>query len=334
MIDAYRHALEDAALFDLADRGLVELAGKDAVSFLHNLCTNDIKGLPAGASCEAFLTNVKARVIAHGFVSRLQQDGLAVLWLDLVAGLAPKVLEHLDHHLISEEVELADRSGAVAQMYLCGPRARRLLDSILAAPLPELPELHQAPALVSVEVTGHVRRHDYLGLPGYDLFFPRSAADNLRQTLTSAGAVLAGRETYEILRVEAGFPAFGPDIDEDRFVVEVGRARQAICYTKGCYLGQEPIVMARDRGHVNRTLLGLKLAAGEPVPAAARVFRGAEEVGTVTSSVRSPRLGTAIALAYLRRGSQEPGTAVEVEMAGTRRPAVVTALPLVATPEA
>ena len=83
--------------------------------------------------------------------------------------------------------------------------------------------------------------------------------------------------------------------------------------------------MARDRGQVNRTLLGLKLTGG-PAPHGSLVYRDGKEVGRVTSSVQSPRLGT-IALAYIRRGNQEPGTAVEVEVEGARRPAVVSALP-------
>ncbi len=84
--------------------------------------------------------------------------------------------------------------------------------------------------------------------------------------------------------------------------------------------------MARDRGQVNRTLLGVQLPGG-PVPPNSLLYRDGKEVGRVTSSVVSPRLG-AVGLAYVRRGSQEPGTALEVEADGTRRPAVVAALPM------
>lgn len=84
--------------------------------------------------------------------------------------------------------------------------------------------------------------------------------------------------------------------------------------------------MARDRGHVNRTLLGLKLHGEGPVSPGARVLRGGEEVGQVASSVVSPRLGP-IALAYLRRGSQEPGAAVEVEGPDGPHAAEVAGLP-------
>ena len=156
----------------------------------------------------------------------------------------------------------------------------------------------------------------------------RDLGGSPRNRLTEAGATPASREAFETLRIEAGTPEFGPEIDENTFVPEVGRAKQAICYTKGCYLGQEPIVMARDRGQVNRTLLGLKLT-GDPPPPGSLVYRDGKEVGRVTSSTQSPRLRT-IALAYIRRGNQEPGTAVEVEVEEVRRLAVVSALPFTA----
>src|SRR5690349_21050937 len=64
----YSSARDGAALFDLSHRGKVELSGTEAATFLHNLCTNDITNLPLGAGCEFFLTNSKAKVVAHGYV--------------------------------------------------------------------------------------------------------------------------------------------------------------------------------------------------------------------------------------------------------------------------
>jgi tRNA-modifying protein YgfZ len=107
--------------------------------------------------------------------------------------------------------------------------------------------------------------------------------------------------------------------------MEVNRP-EAICYTKGCYLGQETIVMARDRGQANRKMMGLMLAGAEPAASGTRVYRDAEEAGQITSSVFSPRLNKAIAMAYLRRGSWDAGTGLTFAPGGV---AVVTALPFV-----
>src|SRR5207244_9673945 len=84
------------------------------------------------------------------------------------------------------------------------------------------------------------------------------AEDEMWQTLTAAGAHPAGSQAYELLRVEAGTPLYGVDVDENNLAMEVGRTPQAISFTKGCYLGQEPVVRSRDLGHVNRSLVGLK----------------------------------------------------------------------------
>ena len=102
------------------------------------------------------------------------------------------------------------------------------------------------------------------------------------------------------------------------------RGERAISYTKGCYLGQEPVVMARDRGHVNRHLRGIRCPA--LLAKGVKLFRDGAEVGQVTSAVQSPRFG-AIALAYVRRGNDTPGTQLEAETDGTRQSVVVSSLP-------
>jgi tRNA-modifying protein YgfZ len=131
MAEEYRAAREGAALFDLSDRVKVEGSGPDARLFLHNLCTNDVKNLPVGGGCEAFLTTPKARVIAHLWIGHYAQDNGSVLVLDMAASQAEKVLAHLDHYLISEQVELANRTAALAFFRLCGPRSAELFASIL-----------------------------------------------------------------------------------------------------------------------------------------------------------------------------------------------------------
>jgi folate-binding protein YgfZ len=321
----YAQARAACSLFDRSHRGKVELTGTDAASFLHNLCTNDVNDLPLGGGCEAFLTTNKAKVVSFLCVYHVRLSGdRHALWLDVPPGQAEKVIQHLDHFIISEQVELADRTREFAQMHLAGPQAHAVLERALLDDVPPLDELQHMERTFGAGDTSHVRRHQPLGLPGYDVVCLRSRAANVWQMLVRAGARPAGRDAFEVQRVEAGTPEFGPDFDDNTFAPEVGRTRQAISYAKGCYLGQEPIVMARDRGQVNRTLLGLKLPDG-PAPHNSPLFRAGKEVGRVTSSLVSPRLGP-IGLGYVRRGSQEPGTALEVE-AGGRHPAEVTPLP-------
>lgn len=312
----YEQAHTHAVVFDLSHHGKVELTGTEVAAFLHNLCTQDIKTLSPGQTREAFFTTTKARVVAHTFIHRLTlAEGRDAFWIEVGPASAPEFLKHLDHFLISEDVAFTDRTRELALFHVAGPEAAALE-----------PRLHDSLKDATCVIHGQTR----LSVPGWDLLFPAEMATAIQQRLIDAGVQPAGQDVFNVLRVEAGMPAHGTEIDDTRLAMELGRTAQAICYTKGCYLGQETIVMARDRGHVNRTLLGLKLTGDEPAMAGAKVFHGEEEVGQVTSSVFSPRVGSALALAFLRRGHQQPGTRVEVESVGSKLPAEVAALPFVA----
>jgi folate-binding protein YgfZ len=340
--DEYAAACSGAVLFDLSDRSKIELVGPEARLFLHNLCTNDVKNLAAGAGCEAFLCTAKARVVAYALVGCFRVADQDVLWLDFAPGFAAKVLQHLDHHLISERVELADRTAELGLLRLAGPRAKVILEQHFGRAMPEVPDLHHVALGKPEDPDGivYVRRQPAVSVSAYDLICRRASVAPLIKALTDRGAVTATNQTHEVLRVEAGTPEYSIDIDENRLVMEMGRTRQAISYTKGCFLGQEPIVMARDRGHVNRTLLGITVIPSpeatqeprgslHPIPRGARLFQGNEEVGHVTSSVFSPRLGQVIGLAYLKRGSQTPGTVLTIEPDTDGRHAAVASLPFV-----
>ncbi|MBI3410019.1 MAG: aminomethyl transferase family protein [Planctomycetes bacterium] len=320
--------MSGAVLFDRNTWGKVELAGPEARSFLHNLCTNDVKNLPVGAGCEAFLTTAKARVVSHFFVGHFDAGAESVLWLDTVPGQSEKLVQTLNHYLISEQVELADRTKDLGLFTLAGPTSLDIIKTVFRESLSDLKALHHR----KVRLDGadvFLRCQAILNVPGVDLIFSAASADSILHKLQGAGVGPGDQGTFESLRIEAGFPLYGPDIDDNRLVMEIGRAAQAISYAKGCFLGQEPIVMARDRGQVNRTLLGVKVDEGEPLPTGTKLFKDDVEAGQTTSSVRSPRLDQVIALAYLRRGYQDPGMELSTEPARPGRKAFVSPLPFV-----
>jgi folate-binding protein YgfZ len=309
----YEAARTGVAVFDLSHRGKIEVSGRDAAQFLHNLTSNDVLNLAPGSGCEAFLCTAKARVVAYLDIRHQRQSkGSTLFRLYLAPGTASKTIRHLNFYLISEQVELADRTADFAQVYITIPNMFDFLNQAIA----------KLPGSPFRDIPGAISRHDVLGVPGYDILIPVSSASEVWQALVATGARPAGREAFEALRIEAGTPSFGIDIDENTFAPEAGRTAQAICYTKGCYLGQEPIVMARDRGQINRTLLRVTLPDG-PVPHGSLLYRDGKEVGRVTSSAAVPGRTGAVGLAYVRRGNQDPGTILEVEMGGQRHPAVV-----------
>lgn len=329
MTAEYDAATRTAALFNRAEAGKIEVSGPDAPLFLSNLSTNDVKDLPLGGGCETYFLDHRAKVLFQTWAYHVLLDGRRhAIWLETPPGYGERLLKHLDKYLISEAVELSDVTAQFAQMHLAGPTARAVLEKAVGEAIPDLAEFQHMERTVGASLTCSIRRRDPLGLTGYDIICLAPIGTAVRQALTAAGAVLAGAGTYETLRVEAGTPVYGIDIDETRFVMEVGRAERAVSYAKGCFIGQEPIIMARDRaGHVNRAFLGLKVLAGGPLPPGAKLFRDGQEVGVATSSVVSPRLGAPIALGYLRRGNQDVGLKLEAESAAGRQPVEVIGYP-------
>ena len=326
----YRASIATAALFDTSSAAKLLLTGPDAPMFLGNLSTNDTKNLPLGGGCEAYFCDSRAKVQFQTWIYHVQlADGRHAMWVETTPGRNTLLLKYLDRYLISEQVEIADVTEQFAQLHLAGPSAADVLRKALGSELPNLPEFAHMERTFGSNATCSIRLRNPLGLPGFDIVCRAEFLDGVRRVLLASGAVTGIPETYETLRIEAGTPLFGPDIDENRFVMEVGRASRAVSYTKGCFLGQEPIVMARDRaGHVNRAFLGLKVLEGQsPLAAGTKLFHDGQDVGVVTSSCLSPRLGCPIALGYLRWKHQEPGTRMEAETASGRVPVEVLGLP-------
>ncbi len=317
----YHAALTAAALFDLSELGKVLLTGPDAPQFVHNLCTNEVKDLPLGGGCAAYLCDPRAKVQFPLWIYHVRLgDGRHALWVETAAGESLALIAYLDRYLIADQVEMSDVSGRFAQFHLAGPQAAAILSRALADAVPELPQLAHMERTFGATATAHIRRHDRLGLPGYDIVILRERAAGVRELLLAAGAAVGRRATFETLRLEAGTPLFGVDIDRERAVMELPQLERVVSYSKGCFPGQEPIVMARDRtGHPVRTFVGMKVLSGGPPTPGTKLLSGGREVGMVTSSGYSPRLQSPVALGYVRWGLHTPGTQLTIEpAAGTR----------------
>jgi aminomethyltransferase len=325
-LNEYRSACEACAVFDISHNGKVQLDGREADKFLHNLCTNDILNLPDGAGCEAFLTTNQAKTIGYVTVYKhVPPTGGSTLWLDPGPNMGERVAQHLDRYLISEQVTIGDRTDQFGQVHIAGPRARDALQAVLEAPLPDLRELGHT-KLDNHGTDVFIRKRRLLGASGYDVLVPPEQSDTLWRALIRAGARSAGSKAYQSLRVEAGTPEFGVDIDETNLPQEVGRVDHAVSFTKGCYIGQETIARIRTYGHVNRSLVGLRLEGEAMEAPGAKLFREGKEVGHITSCVYSPRAASAIAMGYVRRGNEEPETMLTIAGPGGRK-AVVASLP-------
>ena len=306
-IAPHRPLVSGAGLVDLPQRTQVELLGTDRASFLHNLCTNEIRKLAPGKGCEAFLTTVQGKTLAHGLLFA----GPESLVIDTVPGQSEVILAHLDHYLVCEQVTLVDRTAEWSEFLLAGAESEALLGR-----LTDVSALTARLDNAQVTLAGKsvwLRRADLVGRLGYLISASVGELPAVRAALVEAGAVPCGQEDFEEARIEWGFPLFGVDITEKNLPQEIGRDALAISFVKGCYLGQETVARIDALGHVNKTLVGVRFAGSDVPPPASELLAegevaGGHAAGQITSAAYSPHLAAPLALAFVRRGSNGLGT--------------------------
>lgn len=307
-------------VIDRADRGLVEVTGRDRATFLHALLSNEIKALTPGQGCAATLLDVHGKVQVTLLVWVLDDRIVLVT----PPGMAASTYEQLDKYLFAEKVVLEDVTGAQSLLLLAGPGANALVTRLTGVAPPEAPWSH-----VAATLDGHdVRLVRGAGETGEAEIWIMSGATGPRvwDAARAGGAHPVGQTAVETLRIEAGTPRFGRDVDPSVLLPEIP-FDALVSQTKGCYPGQEVVVRIRDRGHVNRHLRGLLVDGPEVPEAGAEVWADGAVIGRITSAVRSPALGRAIALAFLRRPHAAAGTRVEVRSGGRTLAAAVSELP-------
>ena len=311
---------ETCGLCDRSERGKLRLTGSERVSFLHGQVSNDVKSLEPGRGCYTALLTPKGHMLGDGRILLRSDDAL----FDTEPGQQAAVQKLLEHHLISEDVELSDVTGSYALFSLLGPASPEVVASALGGTRPHLDE-HRHCDRQGVLVVG-----SKLGaLEGLDLFVPADRAALVLGSLLERGQPLGiapvGLEAWEIARVEQGVPRFGADLDEETIPLEANLTERALSFTKGCYVGQEVIARASFRGGVRRKLVGFRLSEG-PLPAAKTLFKAVgdtKNAGELATCLVSPRFGP-IALGYARREYQAQGTEL---VSAEGRKVTVCALP-------
>ena len=312
---------ESVGILDRSALGRAEVTGRDRASFLQGMLTNDVKGLQPGQGCGAAFLDAHGKVMALLAVYALEDR----LLLELPLGLTERTLQLFDKYLISEKAHFEPMDDAFAIIAVQGPKSMALVAELAGQPVELVPHAHVEVSIAGAPV--RVINRAESTAPGLHCWVSPEDAPALWKALRAAGARPVGHAALDVLRVEAGIPWYGQDVD-DTVILPETRLESIVHYSKGCYIGQEVVARVKYRGHVNRALAGL-VVDGDRVPAPGSVvLAGDKEIGRLTSSVRSLALGAPIALGYLRREHLEPGSAVEIQGGGdARRPARVAALP-------
>lgn len=280
--ELYRRVMAGETLTHvLSPRALWRMTGPDRVRYLNGQVTNDVAKLEGGHACHAAICTAKGRM--EGDV-HIAAHGEA-FYLDAGADQREALGLRLDKYLIADDALLEDISDEWSLSHVFGKTA------------PPAPS------------AGFVIAHARFGVPGFDVWQEGG------NPVVIGDAVPA--DVIDTLCLEFAIPRWGSELSPNTLPPEAGpRMLDAISYTKGCYVGQETIARLKSVGHVNRTLVLLQSVSDAfPAPGAKLVFNGLD-VGVVTSSGYSPRLGKGAALGYVQIKASDNGASLTADGLG------------------
>ncbi|MGC8783169.1 MAG: glycine cleavage system aminomethyltransferase GcvT [Armatimonadota bacterium] len=313
IIQEARAVRENVGLFDISHMGRFHLRGAEAIPALDRLTTNDVSALTDGAAQYSLLTNPHGGVIDDIIVYRLSSDHLLVV---VNAANAGKDKGWIQQHL-PPSVTLEDATVQTAMIAVQGPKAIDLVSRLFAQNLAELPRFH----VTSSRWSGYpmlVARTGYTGEDGVELILDASAAEPLWNALHEAGAVPCGLGARDVLRIEAGYPLYGHELNEHINPIEAGLS-WVVSKNKE-FIGAEVIRRIREQGPT-RKLVGLEVEGRMVARQGYPVQVNEQTVGEITSGTFSPTLERSIAMAFVSSEHSRMGNEVQVDVRGKPVPA-------------
>lgn len=293
---------EDGAVFDLSARTKLRVSGADRLRYLNGQMTNDLRKATAERAIHACVLNAKGKINADVF---LRADGESFL-VDADAELREQLPARFEKYMIADDVQIEDVTDEFALLHFIG------------AETIELPNECKSAAA------------ERFGLPGTDLWLARDQRELALQKLR-ARLPFFDDDCAEIFRIERGIPRWGRELSEEIIPTEANLEATTIDYAKGCYIGQEVISRIKMSGQTNKRLCGLRALENAALLPGMRLTSSSEgkDAGWITSATISARLGTQIALGFVKRGFQEIGTRLEARSAeGSDARALVEIVPL------
>jgi aminomethyltransferase len=268
------------------------------------MVTNNVRDLGVGHGVYNFVLTAQGRIVGD-LVAYNRGDFLLVT---SDRGQAAGITEIFERYIIMDDVEVADISEKLAAVGIAGPRAAQVLQ---AAGI-DVSQLGpgQVVDLVWNDVGISVARNIHPNMDGYELWFAAEQADRVWDGLVAAGATPVGSEALELYRIARGVPLYGRDFGQ-RDLPQETEQKHALNFTKGCYIGQEIVERIRARAILHRTFTGFSVE-GEPPQLGTKVQADGKSIGEITSAARVPFPSgeRTVALGYLRREFEAPGTAV------------------------
>jgi aminomethyltransferase len=312
IIEEHRTVRSAVGLFDLSHMGEVEVRGRRAVDFLGHAVVSDPSTLSEGQAQYSMLCQEDGGIIDDLIVYRLGRERFMVV---CNASNRDAVIAHLAglHARDGGDVELEDRSDEVGLVAPQGPAAASVLSGLTDVDLHALENYHAAEGIVA-GVPAIVARTGYTGEDGFELFCDADRTREVWEAVASAGTAAGlrpcGLGARDTLRLEAGMPLYGNELDRDTNPFEAALGR-VVKLEKGDFIGREALEAVKETGPA-RKLIGLQMVDNAIPRGGYEVRAGGAPIGRVTSGTLSPTLGTKIAMARVAAETAGVGNAFEV----------------------
>jgi aminomethyltransferase len=317
ILEEARAVRSDVGLFDISHMGRTRIVGDGATALLQSLTSNDAAALSPSEAQYSLLTNPQGGIIDDIIVYREGDDSYLVV---INASNTYKDLDWIRAHT-PPAVTVENNTADTAMIAVQGPRAPRLVS-----------ELAGNPALLSLNrfqyATGRIAgaaatfcRTGYTGEDGFEVIVPAEQAMDVWKGLAQGGGVACGLGARDALRIEAGYPLYGHEIDDTTSPVEAGLT-WVVKLEKGAFTGHEAIRAVKESGP-KRRLVGLTSPERIVPRQGYTIFAGNEAVGEVTSGVFSPTRGHSVAMGYVATPCARTGTHVEIAIRDKRAAATV-----------
>ena len=321
----HRAVRESVGIFDVSHMGEFEVSGPDRNAFVQRVTCNDVGALkPGQAQYSAILTD-KGTFVDDCLVYRFDDRLMLVV---NAANLAAD-WEHIVARKGGANVRLKDVSDDVALLAVQGPKAESLLAPLTSLGIAMIPYYHFAQGKVAgAEV--FVSRTGYTGEDGFEIYCRAGDAEQLWHALAGPGrAEPCGLGARDTLRLEAGLPLYGNDIDDTTTPYEAGLSF-IVKLDKGAPFTGEAALKKQKLEGVTRRLVGFTVS--EPKVVARHgmdAYVDGRKVDVVRSGTITPTVNAAIGTTYVPKEKAQPGTKIEIDVRGKRVPAEVVKLPFV-----
>ena len=306
-------------VFDVSHMGEIETSGPGALDLLQLLLSNDVSKLEVGGAQYSVLCLEDGGILDDLFTYRLADDRYLTV---TNAANHDKDFAWFADNAGEFDADVSDAIDRYAMLAVQGPDARRIVAGLASAELPA--RMHTAVMDVAGAET-LVCGTGYTGEDGVELLPPADAATDVWDALLAARAKPTGLGARDTLRLEVCFHLYGNDMDESRNAIEAGLGW--CCKEATGFIGSEAVAAARDSGTEQKLAPFVLTAAGIPREGNA-VVSDDREVGVVTSGTLSPCMDVGIGMGYVAAELSEPGTELEIDVRGKRRPARIESKPL------